>query len=328
MAEKLVFHFEGALSDEHQMNFYEAARFQYAAARLMVKLAQFRATGSFVKNITYKSNFGILLESQNDGSFNINTSSPTPEEGDKKFADLSMADLLAYISERLVEKGDEAALIASVNARRKVVGSKADAIAETLADADAVVSAIAADPEARNALGPDARDAVERRIAEIDREDRLVVRRAEISKIDAPREQKLISMSAPLVSEMAISLRRSASTLRVVAPDEDRRQSVLYLNKRMAQEIETAKVDREITPILCDIVQYNKESGWGKVRLENSADPIVSFSIPSDLKSSLQGLLMDQMKKDKVYVQAYFVRDKANVPTRLIVVGILATPQA
>jgi hypothetical protein len=49
MPETLTFHFEGALADSHRMNFYESARFQYAAARLMVKLAQFRQRGRFVK---------------------------------------------------------------------------------------------------------------------------------------------------------------------------------------------------------------------------------------------------------------------------------------
>lgn len=72
MAERLTFHFEGALADEHKMNFYESARFQYAAARLMVKLAQFRRTGKFVKKISTRSNVGVQLVSQADGSFNIN----------------------------------------------------------------------------------------------------------------------------------------------------------------------------------------------------------------------------------------------------------------
>jgi hypothetical protein len=306
------------------MDFYEAARFQYAAARLMVKLAQFRTTGSFVKKITNKSNYGVLLESQKDGSYNINVSSPEPEPEEKKFADLSMADMLSYISERIVEKGDESKIIDAVRSSRKV-GSEDAGYVDTFAEADAVVNELA-DRGALDELSTVARDAVERRVAEIDRHDRLELRRAEIAKIDGAREQKLISMSAPLVSEMAIALRRSASTLRIVAPDNERRQSVLYLNREMAQEIEAAKVDNEITPILCDIVQYNKESGWGRIRLQNVVNPVVSFSIPSDLKASLQKMLLDQMHKNKVYVQAYFVRDKANVPVRLIVVGILPTP--
>jgi len=324
MPEKLIFHFEGALAESHQMDFYEAARFQYAAARLMVKLAQFRTTGSFVKKITNKTNYGVVLESQKDGSYNINVSSPEPEPDAQKFADLSMADMLSYISERIVEKGDESKLMDAVRSGSKFDSQEVGYV-DTFSEADAVVNELA-DRGALDELNTVARDAVERRIAEIDRHDRLELRRVEIAKIDGPREQKLISMSAPLVSEMAIALRRSASTLRIVAPDNERRQSVLYLNREMAQEMEAAIVDKEITPILCDIVQYNKESGWGRIRLQNFVNPVVSFSIPSDLKGSLQKMLFDQMQKNKVFVQAYFVRDKASVPVRLIVVGILPTP--
>jgi hypothetical protein len=61
MSEKLTFHFEGGLADEHKLDFYEAARFQYAAARLVVKLSQFRARGNFVKKITNTSNQDIVL---------------------------------------------------------------------------------------------------------------------------------------------------------------------------------------------------------------------------------------------------------------------------
>ena len=50
--ERIRFHFEGGLSDHHHMNFYEAARFQYAAARLTAKLMQFRVHGRFTKRIT------------------------------------------------------------------------------------------------------------------------------------------------------------------------------------------------------------------------------------------------------------------------------------
>jgi hypothetical protein len=94
----------------------------------------------------------------------------------------------------------------------------------------------------------------------------------------------------------------------------------------MAAEIEVSNVDRQITPILGDIIQYNKETGWGKARLDISNQPL-SFNVPSDLKEGLQGRLLAGMGRDKVYLQTYIVRDKVAEPTRLIVVGILPTPE-
>ena len=93
----------------------------------------------------------------------------------------------------------------------------------------------------------------------------------------------------------------------------------------MAQEIETAIVDKEITPILGDIIQFNKNNGWGKVKIENGAK-ILSFSIPYDILPSVKQRLIDNMKKDLVYLQTYFVRDRSGDVVRLIAVGILATP--
>lgn len=215
MPESLTFHFEGALADENQMNFYEASRFQYAAARLMVKLLQFRASGDFVKKITNQSNYNILINPATEGSFNINVTAPDSSGDYKQFVDLTVADLLSYVSERLVGKGDEAALISSINANAAVLKDAREGRVESAEEADQVVARIVADRELREQLYEETREVIERRIAEIAREARLRERRAELAKIDAPREQKLLSMSAPLVSEMATALRRSADSLEV-----------------------------------------------------------------------------------------------------------------
>lgn len=327
MTEKLTFHFEGALADSHKMNFYEAARFQYAAARLLVKLAQFRMQGSFVKKITNSSNFNILLEAQETGSFNVKTNSPSPDKSEKKFVDLTLSDLLSYISERLIEKGDVEELVSAINAHQQLLELPVgDGDSEIDTDKlDNIVDQIAVQPELRDGLRADAREIVQRRAAELSRGRRLEASQSEVSKIDAAREQKLIAMSAPLLGEMATALRRSANSLEVRVGSGEKTSTILYLNKAIASEIETAKVDSDITPILCDITQYNKETGWGKVKFANTLTAI-SFSIPSDINKRIQSMLIDQMKKDKVYLQSYFVRDRGGEPIRLIVVGILPTP--
>lgn len=71
MAEEIDFRFQGGLSDGHEMDFYEAGRFQYGAARLMVKLDQFRRTGRFYSRVTIDNNTSIRLRNQEDGSFII-----------------------------------------------------------------------------------------------------------------------------------------------------------------------------------------------------------------------------------------------------------------
>ena len=321
MPESLSFHFEGALADDHRMNFYESARFQYAAARLMVKLAQFRRRGNFSQKITSTSNIDIQLVTQTDGSFNINVEVPDQGPGDDEFVKISVGDLIAYVSERMIEKIDQQALQEITPPdRRTRLGSTSDAALNKL-----VESAMSgADMTARLPLL--VQDSVKRRVAEAYRERRLVENRTAIARIDLARSQKLISMSAPLISEMATALRQSAESMEITQTTGGKSNSILYLNRQMAAEIETAVVDKEITPILGDITQFNKDNGWGKLKIENGLK-IVNFSIPSDILPSMRTTLIDSMQKDQVYLQTYFVRDAGGEVVRLIAVGILPTPK-
>lgn len=77
----LQFHFTGRIADRNMMDFYESARFQYAAARLSVKLDQFRRTGRFSKRITAESRTNIDLHAFSPGSFNLNISANDEESG-------------------------------------------------------------------------------------------------------------------------------------------------------------------------------------------------------------------------------------------------------
>ncbi|WP_175583485.1 hypothetical protein [Salipiger sp. HF18] len=303
------------------MNFYEVARFQYAASRLLVKLAQFRQVGRFPKNISNKSNVDIFVKPFTEGSFNIDVDDPGQPKEDQ-FVDLSLGDLVAYISERVIEKIDEEAMGRSLS---RLPAARAD-VSDVTADAvDTAAHELASGNAEIGDFPADLQPLLRRRVAEINRDERLLEREGSIKKIDAAREQKLIAMAAPLMSEMAVALRRSAETLEVTSTSDRGVNKVLFLDERMASDIETARVDTEITAILCDVVQFNKDNGWGKVKIENGSK-VVSFSIPYDLLPSIKQRLIDTMKKDQVYLQTYFVRDRGGDVVRLIVAGILNTP--
>ena len=328
MQETLTFHFEGSLADQHKLNFYESARFQYAAARLLVKLAQFRQFGKFNKSISNKSNFDINLLSPTKGSFNMNVEDDDQGAPEKQFIDASLGDLMSFVSERVVEKLDEGSLKGSgVNKAVGSVGIEPDAGSAI----DDIVRRIIADGRDLSDIPSNLRDLVKRRVAEVSREENLAQNSAAISKIDFARSQNLVAMAAPLMSEMATALRRSADTLEVKSSVGGRSRPVLFLDQRMASEIETAVVDKDVTLILCNVIQFNKDNGWGKVRFDNSGtngSDLVSFSVPYDILPYTKHTLITAMGKDQVYLQAYFVRDRAGRVTRLIVAGILQTPSS
>ena len=325
MAEKMTFHFEGSLADSHQMNFYEAARFQYAAARLTVKLAQFRASGRFVQKIHNVSNLDIRLVSQDQGSFNIIVDLPEQDTREEQFIRSPISDLVALVSERVVEKIEEATLNTPVPDRKSsAAGSRKQSTASE-ASLDHLAEATIADRSTIEGLPEQLRDLVRRRVAETYRENLLNDSQSTISRIDFARSQKLTAMAAPLISEMATALRRSADTLEVTSSKGGPSRPVLFLDQQMAKNIETAIVDEEITPIQGDIAQFNKENGWGKFKIGDGIRT-VSFSVASDVLPGIRQKLIDGMKGDKVYLQTYYVRDRSKELTRLVVVGVLPPP--
>lgn len=317
MTELIRFHFEGSLAEEHRMNFYEAARFQYAASRLMVKLGQFRNGGKVSQKVTQKNNLDILLVTHAEGSFNVNIEDNAEKPKKGLFVDMSLTDLLAYVSDQLVGKIDES------NIDDPLLGP-VDADASLIPYIDNLAELIVNDISYMHEVPDDLQDVVKRRVAEILRERRLARTVDAIKKISVLQRRKLIAAAAPHFSQMAVALRRSADTLEVQSSEDGLDRPLLYLNQRMASEIETAKVDDEITPLLGDIEQFNKQNGWGKFKFDGKT---VSFHIPYHLLDEMRQRLIDMMKRDLVYLQTYCVRDASGDVIRLIAVGILPTPQ-
>jgi hypothetical protein len=128
-------------------------------------------------------------------------------------------------------------------------------------------------------------------------------------------------MAAPLLKEMNVPLRRSASRLNIDAVANDNEFKILSANKEMADAVDTELVDDHLTRIDIDIVQFDKESGWGKFR-NDEWDGRASFSIPGDILDDLKQTAVDAMHQDMVEVDCVFVRSAAGIPQRIIVSDI------
>jgi hypothetical protein len=128
-------------------------------------------------------------------------------------------------------------------------------------------------------------------------------------------------MAAPLIKGMGVALRSSARTLNVTSTDDADRRRIMFLNRKMASEVETSVVDDQPTLILVKIVQYNRETGWGKLRIANEPG-LLSFNVPSDLKEELQLPLARAMIEDQTYIECVFVRSTRGIKTRAIVFSI------
>lgn len=323
--EKITFHFEGFLADNRHLNFYEAARFQYATARLIVKLSQFREKGHFAKRITNKTNRDILIGVPKEGSFDIIAFSPVIYEAGQHFLSTKISDLLSYVFERVLAKPSDSDIIKGLNS--------VEAIAQEFGKIDEnnselmnkALDRINKDAEIKESLHSEVTGALRAQIALMERQLAIEKNKENFAKIDSAREQNIIRMAAPLVQEMANPLRRSAGTMDIFSEKDKTKGNIVFIDRNMAENMEISKVDDNITPIMIDIIQYNKETGWGKLRMEEFSD-LISFNVPSDLNGRLKQQLINAMGREKVYLQVYIVRDKAKLPMRCIVVGILPNP--
>ena len=284
---------------------------------------QFQHYGRFNKRITDKTNTDALLATHQDGSFDISILVPFAMAAAETFVTVPVGSLMSYVFERVLGKTNNSEVVDALNAQATIAeqfGRISDNDTATMQQALNII-------ERQQRDLTDAHDEntkqLERRIAELERERLLGADEDQIKRIDGARQEKLLAMAAPLVGEMATALRRSADTLEIFDETHDgQSRRFLYLDREMAEDVIVSKVDDQITAIRVDIVQYNKETGWGKLRLATSRD-LITFNVPTDVKERLRAKIMQEMNKTQTYVQVYYVRDRAKEPKRMILVGII-----
>lgn len=317
--DELRFHFQGGLADQNRMDFYEAARFQYAAARLSVKLDQFRRTGRFSKRVTTTSRTNIDLFPYERGSFNLKIAAC--EEGPNEFKiDVPLTTLWTYIIERVFQPTDTNAALDLIddNALRSEFF---DLVENNMFKSDAAIALLRSQLESDRGLVPSEAELLDRLLSETARRSYLQSHRELLSAITAEQDAALVTMATPLLSEIAVPLRRSAKRVTISTIDSWGERPVLTADHKTAAALEAIKIDKYVTSIDVDIVQYNKENGWGKFRNPNW-EGIPSFSVPADRKDDLRFDLLNAMREDRVSVDAYIVRSLSNEPIRMILVDV------
>lgn len=317
--DQLLFHFDGGLASQNRMDFYEAARFQYAAARLTVKLDQFRRTGQFPKRVTSSSRTNIDLFPYSPGSFNLKIEAEN-NVSQNKHVDIPLTALWTYILERVFQPTDtnEALnLIDSDSLRSEFF----DIVENQAFESTRAIELFRRQFDSSRGLTATENDLLTRLIAETERRAYLESHRDLLAQISPQEDAALVTMATPLLAEIAVPLRRSAKSVTISSIDRFGERSVLWADSDIANRIDLIDIDKIVTSIDLDIVQYNKESGWGKFR-NPEWDGIPSFSVPADRKANLKDDLLVAMREESVNVDAYFVRSKSGEPIRLVIVNI------
>lgn len=321
MPEQIKFAFEGKLASQNEMDFYEFARFQYSASRLLVKLDNFRKTGSFPKKITYKNTPDIKILPSRPGSFILDVIAPALAVAGPLVYELPISYIFTYVVDRIFRSAGDDDIRAAIahndhllDSFDQTIAGRDDTIVRTLDMLRQVMD--------RNAeLHNNERLLYERLLADQGRKSVLRESAEELRKIAPDAEADLVTMAAPLLKEMNVPLRRSSNRLNISATANDNRFSILTANKEMADSVDTEIVDRQLSTIDIDVVQFNKESGWGKFENDNwEGRP--SFSVPGELLDNLKQTVVNSMHEDMVEVDCYIVRSTAGLQQRIIVTDI------
>ena len=322
MAERIDFLFDGKIAADQKMDFYESARFQYSASRLLVKLDNFRRTGTFPKKISYKNTPEILILPLREGSFGIEILIPLAAAAVPLIYEVPISYLFSYVADRIFKSGDGESIARTLAERdgrhfevfQQTIEGRDDTIERTLG--------LLQEQIGQNAnLHEDIKQLYERLLADQQRRGVLRNEAETLRRIPKDSEAELLTMAAPLLKEMNVPLRRSASKLNISAVANGNEFNILNANKKMADAVDTEIVDDHLTTIDIDVVQLDKESGWGKFR-NDVWDGRASFSIPGDVLDDLKQEAVDAMHQDMVEVDCVFVRSTAGIPQRIIVSDI------
>lgn len=304
------------------MDFYESSRFQYAAARLSVKLDRFRKTGSFPSKVTRTNNSGIDLAPFERGSFGIEIFAPILAAAAPVFLEVPLTALWTYVVERVFKPAEDDVMRLALETQGRLIDAYEAQIAGRENTAQATLGLLSAELDENRGLSEENAELRERLLAEVERRAYLQGMRDQLARITPEQDANLVTMAAPLLKELAVPLRRSAAQATISISDGRKFRPILSANKAMADEVELSEIDPNITPIRIDIIQYNKENGWGKFR-NAEFNGLASFSVSADRKDELQPRILESMNEPYVFVQAYYVRSLSGIKQRIIIVGFV-----
>jgi hypothetical protein len=287
---RLRFQFEGGDADEGQLNFYDASRFQYGAARFVYTLEHFRQTGIAMQKITQRVNADYRVPTFQRGSWIMDVlqiAVPTLAETTIK---VPIQAIMAHVMERLTpgrrsrEVVKEAAtenkslgdlLIAQERERTAQERARTEQIRLlTQTNSQVIDFANKALERPRLLESPTAQLLKEIRDelkASSERDRMLVQYRRELDNIDPARLDRVLDKARGQVVEMGKPLIRSAD--RLLIAEGTRSEGFVSLSRRSVEQLSGNSMDPLPSLLIGNIVRFDKESGWENFGAGSSVDP-------------------------------------------------------
>lgn len=323
----VAFAFSGGLADERQLDVYDAARFQYGAARLIYTVEALRQSGHVPLKIHrdyIKADFritaaepGSFLQTIIEGAAAV---APTAADC---FLKVPIKAAIAWALEKLFpKKATEDKIVETVKAMQAgglALSQEETKRLELRSQETLAFIGLVRELIQRPGVAPDHASRLEKGATELEaseaRQELIKPYEQEFDKVPFDEQSRLIGQTRKQMVEIGFPLKRSADSLSVLPGLGEKPISAIDIDDLTALEGNVR--DKEPEVFEGSIKSYDKETGWGKWRSEDFTAPI-SFLVPADRRRRVLGELLAAMTLRKTEISFFVVRDAAKLPKFLI----------
>jgi hypothetical protein len=346
MSDKIIFNFKGGMADEHALNFYEASRFQYGAARFIYTLEYFRQKGNVLQKISKKIDADIRVGTAKSGSWELEVALAfLPVFSECKIG-IPLDVLFAYVVNLFKPKPKGPELVLALakehtkqsqeeTKRLQLIKEYADGKEKTTQQAlKAVQQTItildkAGFQQVNQLTGkPTSKEEFRSIMRELKAERNYLTLIApysdDLDQISPDKEQQLSLAFRRVSKELAMPLRGSATSLHIGVSESA--NSIAVFDRETLEGLAKEIKDKVPTSLLGSIKAYDKETGWGKFRTAEFFKPL-PFSVLGGVKNEFLAGILDAMAKEEVTMVFYIVRNANGTPTRLVFNKIIETEE-
>lgn len=334
MSEKIEVKYTGRLADSGRLFFYEYSRSQYATARLVATIENFRRTGEVAQRISANIQADILVEAPERGSFTEKLL-VLVQEGAATAISAQFSALLALAWNAILprsEKTDSDVLTianimlqeekettAQFREMRKIVESGNATTQQALG---LVAHALQSSNPAfgrSDLTGRRLGEMQDELLSEHQRNQDIGGARAALEQVDSRKLVTLSSRLRSIVPDIAKPLEKSADEVLISANDS--RAPTIRINKSTVREISEKLIEEDVVEMKVRLRSYDRDRGIGKVS-SPSLPRQLNILVPPEKMRVVRDSILEAMRREEVMISCRIVLDRSGLPTSLILEGI------
>jgi hypothetical protein len=331
--------YDGGLAATNQLHLYEFGRAQYAFSRFIIAIEHFRKTGEVIDRVNKSNYVEILVRSPERGSFVEDVVFLAAQNVAAGFVSIPFTALMSYVwqllsplSEKTEQVTQDVArtLLAEEREHTRQIKSIEEIVKSgnaTNQQALALLQRVIDNPSLYSFRGEFTQDDVAAAKADLlsaeARQQQFDSYEEELGKIDEQKLALLTSRVRPMVGEIALPLKRSATTMSLGVAKSER--SICFLDKERAEAIQRRKLAENEVIVICHIHSYDRDGGYGKLSSELFGRTL-NFSVTPRSRKTLLSKVLQAMTVDKVKCVLRLMKDDSGIVTSVVLQDINASP--